>query len=650
MAEVQTDGIHDAGETCYLEVPEKQQEFQCGGIPGRVPPPALSSAGGARSRRLSIRDALIKEARTERPCTWAPEHCGALLWLADGACKMEFREEHHCSHIHPNIYVPASLEKVKELGGGGSGVTVLRATDAEFGDIVMKHCGHKDTAEIWALATLKAELKCRAEELNAQEAANDMDSRTPNFKFMYISQNHLRARSGELWQKLRTVLKAVNLMSHALSPNSKKRASKPICMVYLPPSEMPPRRVDLVDGRLEIYRDDAGVEAPVDSKVARHGIAFLSQLAKEMMQQQRCHSWKITMAQERIGGESPQTAAKLLLLGQLTGSTLERLADNLLRVIRNLQALTKPDEQLTVEQVREELATLERSDLKAPASLSAASDKFVGAAIKKNYHHERGRFKNLRDIGAKFRSGQLILQDSEKLPAQHLGALLQEDADASTVFTSGCPKTALDRYAGDHWYDLLTLATKLEGAQDCIWTCGLTDGGLHNMFLTAEKVWLFDLGEPTVMPIPAFLTKLLMSFFHVLGMEEEDGSTSEWVNRFIPGERLQLTDMTQAALAFAREAFSSLLSRLVADVFGGDEQVRELLLEYVVLQLLSDAAFCLERWLQKGGGEERWRQQALEKWLWRALWDLYAAGEVANSRCASRKEEDQEGTSSCGIL
>eukprot|EP00971_Amphidinium_carterae_P235864 4680957-Amphidinium_carterae.1 len=28
--------------------------------------------------------------------------------------------------------------------------------------------------------------------------------------------------------------------------------------------------------------------------------------------------------------------------------------------------------------------------------------------------------------------------------------------------------------------------------------------------------------------------------------------------------------------------------------------------------------------------------------LWRALWDLYAAGEVANSRCASRKEEDQE--------
>ena len=27
-------------------------------------------------------------------------------------------------------------------------------------------------------------------------------------------------------------------------------------------------------------------------------------------------------------------------------------------------------------------------------------------------------------------------------------------------------------------------------------TCGVSDGGLHNMFLGADQIWLFDLGEP----------------------------------------------------------------------------------------------------------------------------------------------------------
>ena len=47
-------------------------------------------------------------------------------------------------------------------------------------------------------------------------------------------------------------------------------------------------------------------------------------------------------------------------------------------------------------------------------------------------------------------------------------------------------------------------------------------------------------------------------------------------------------------------------------------------------QLISDAAFCIEKWRIKGGGDEERseHQYFLEKWLWRALWDVYASEEI----------------------
>ena len=71
-----------------------------------------------------------------------------------------------------------------------------------------------------------------------------------------------------------------------------------------------------------------------------------------------------------------------------------------------------------------------------------------------------------------------------------------------------------------------------------------------------------------------------------------------------------------------------ILDRFLADVFEGEAAVRKLMVRYVILQLLSDAAFCLERWEHKGGGVEHLRPLALEKWLWRAMWDIYIATEV----------------------
>lgn len=76
------------------------------------------------------------------------------------------------------------------------------------------------------------------------------------------------------------------------------------------------------------------------------------------------------------------------------------------------------------------------------------------------------------------------------------------------------------------------------------------------------------------------------------------------------------------------ESFKEVLDRIMEELFDNDTNIKRLLLKYVVLQLLSDASFCLDRWHQKGGGMKSFRKQKLEKWLWRCLWDNYIAADV----------------------
>jgi len=184
----------------------------------------------------------------------------------------------------------------------------------------------------------------------------------------------------------------------------------------------------------------------------------------------------------------------------------------------------------------------------------------------------------------------------------------------------------------DQWQSLLELSLSMKhpNATNRIWTCGLTDGGLHNMFLSEDQLWLFDLGVPNLEPIPAFLTKFLMSFFHTLGMEEDE--KGDWVVRFEQDDsgKLRLTKQTLEILPKVMEAFNTTMDRLIKELFGGEEEIRVLLLRYVVTQLISDAAFCIEKWRMKGGGDEHRsdHQDFLQKWLWRALWDVYASEEI----------------------
>ena len=138
------------------------------------------------------------------------------------------------------------------------------------------------------------------------------------------------------------------------------------------------------------------------------------------------------------------------------------------------------------------------------------------------------------------------------------------------------------------------------------------------------------------MSLPGFLTKFLFSFFHTLGMEDDgDGS---WVRRFdVVGDKLALTKATRDLLPSAYHAFETCLDRIIVELLDGDDSMRWLLLEYITMQLMSDTAFCLQKWQIKGGGRKISdnHQMNQEKWLWRALWDMYVAFDIntAESWC-----------------
>ena len=281
--------------------------------------------------------------------------------------------------------------------------------------------------------------------------------------------------------------------------------------------------------------------------------AFLKSFVQQLIALQKQNMWKVTLAQKTIGGPQPTTAAALHTAGQLSDDLLETLIREFTHVIRNLQLLTLPEETDIVNTVRQELCDLP-ADARA-ADVSATADAFVGFAVKKNFHHKKGRFKRLRDMGETFRKGTLLLTDEEKVPARHLGVLLQAGALMEDVFADGpTGPSALDTVT-DTWRGLLEHAVGLRGpvALARVWTCGLADSGLHNLFLDPDTLWLFDMGEPALCPLPAFLTKFLMSFFHTLGMEC-DGAGG-WVNRFTPGDRLRLTEQTAAILPKVYNAF-----------------------------------------------------------------------------------------------
>jgi hypothetical protein len=389
--------------------------------------------------------------------------------------------------------------------------------------------------------------------------------------------------------------------------------------------------------RLDLF---VNYDEPIENGVvveSYHGFPILIELMRQLIDEQEHSIWKFTIAQKTIGHRDALNGALVHTRGLLQGALLATVIDEFIRVIHSLIVLTRNDERAGVAEIREEVIRLQQQQNPCPSSVSKLANLFCGKAIKKNFDPLRGRFVKMAGYGERFRNSTCEhLEEGELRPAFHLGLLLKKGNTMDCVFQGGDPTLSAFEAVQDSWLSVLALATSLKSntATDIIWTNGLTDAGLHNTFVGNNFLWLFDLGEPEKMPIPAFMTKLLMSFMHVFGMEDSDND--DWVCRFVETEdgKLALTPETVAAIPKMHETFEYAMDRFIHEVFEGIEDVRQVLLNYVVLQLLSDAAFCLERWESKGGGEKKYytcgRDEQLHKWMWRCLWDLYIANDVVD--------------------
>lgn len=568
--------------------------------------------------------------------------------------------------IHPNCNAPASLKDVRKLCGGGSGTAVFHAVHEDAGPLVLKHGGPKDTLEVFALADIAMELEKRStvvggcngsdtEECFArQNAADYMQTRIPEFVGVFVSPYHVRDRAQELWNTIRdpSALHDMKLTQSQLKTSGRTTSGsddddedddeafegdKDHFDQFVGASRnISVRRGDTVG--LEVLFRSVVLYIPTkndDGSTMEGGPEILRDLADQLAEEQIINNWKVTLMQKMIGGPNSTNGAKVLTGGLLEGDLLSRIKKEFTKIILQLQVLTWPHEKRGVESAKEEYRSL--AETKNVALITKETDMFCGCAIRKNFHPLLGRFPKLRKFGLSFRQCNLMLTKKERFPAWFLGLLLKPNVSFDDIFSQPCPlRSALDLLENS-WLEILQLATSLDGqATDRIWTCGLTDAGLHNTLVSETRgLELFDLGQAQLMPPPAFLTKFLFSFFHAFGMEETenvDKNKTAWIRRFeVTRGKLSLTKDTQDLLPFIYDSFKRTVDHFVVNLFENDQRVRTLLVKYVVLQLLSDCAFCLLRWEQKGGGRERFGKRAsanLQQWLWRSLWDLYIASDV----------------------
>ena len=87
---------------------------------------------------------------------------------------------------------------------------------------------------------------------------------------------------------------------------------------------------------------------------------------------------------------SPKTAASHLAKGNLHGELLDKLIDEYICIIHNLQSLTRLDEQSIVQVVRKKLEKAEKDRCRLPFDISAETDAIVGFTIKRNRHPDTG--------------------------------------------------------------------------------------------------------------------------------------------------------------------------------------------------------------------------------------------------------------------
>lgn len=611
--------------------------------PAVATPPANMLDDRKRSaKRVQVAPQGWRSIRAnERGIIEVPPGYGLLMRLDGREVVMETVVDHHASAIHPNCYIPASFSDLHVLKGGGSGAAVFAGSHPILKKVVMKHAGAKDTREVLSLAEIDKEFQRRD-----AAAAAYLRKRIPGFAFLYISPYHVRDRSQELCSTIRADTLQHILRNHQDAAthgeeSDEESADFSPCKGSIHPGKVK-RQIFVHRGEpmgIEVLFSRVFMHVPSFSDTGRiaEGHDFLNHWVDHLEQTQKEHYWKITVGQNQIGGPSSENGAMVLTAGRLKGGLLAKTIQEYTAVLQNLRALTLPEEKDVLEACRQEVTRL--TETRNVASISKTLDQFVGSAILKNFAPKTGRLAMLRAAGRHIREGTLILTAEEEEPAKLLGRLLDRGVSLATVFAQEPSfPSALD-LVEDSWLGLLQLATSFDdhASTNRIWTAGLTDAGLHNSFVSLDRgLELFDLGIPQYMPEPAFLTKFNMSFFHAFGME--DNGKGDWVQRFecvrSSGRppRVCLTRVTKVKIASAYEGFRYAVDFFVDRLFHQDAKAAELMVRYSVLQLVSDAAFCLNRWQMKGGGKEHFGSNPRpgSKWLWRAIWDIYISSEVCD--------------------
>lgn len=616
-------------------------------------------------RSVSVSSSEDAASSTTASTTTTGE-AGLQIYLKDGHVRLGYCYDSNLRHVHPNVFAPSSLQNVQKVGGGGSGVAVFCGTHPELGDIVMKHGGFKDLTELFALATIAEELKRRGERTGQQEAATTMQKCLPSFEMIYISPYHILLKNHQdYWSRMKKLIRVGNLLKfNAIEAmaNSKNVSLDDDTLFLTPGMSIriyertaleSQRSCRSVCDELNIVLDDhshkrkpslAFVLAHESTHFLRTSTVelegatdydFLKQIYNELLPIMTDNLFKFTLAQRRIGGPNAKTGNQWMYERKLTGTLLQNLVSQFCDMVHNLQQLTLPEERNIVDNIREEIQRLD-NDVSNPRAdqLSNTADQFCGNAIKKNFHPTKGRLRFFRRVCKDFREHNLILTSEEKIPAKHLGKLMLSGSLMSDTFVDASTEPTLLQPHEHFWRNLLARAvddrkSMSPNALKRIWNSGLADAGIHNLFVSEDELYFFDLGEPTMQSLPGFMTKFLFSFFHTLGMQEDENG--DWVRRFVvQGPKLALTDETKDLLEEAYDAFEVALDGVITNLFDGDQALRWLLLQYVTLQLLSDAAFCIQRWEVKGGGRPRHgnHNTGLEKWLWRAVWDCYVAYDI----------------------
>ncbi|KAL3913970.1 MAG: hypothetical protein SGILL_006281, partial [Bacillariaceae sp.] len=587
---------------------------------------------------------------------------GLQIYLKDGKVRLGYCHDSNFKYIHPNVFCPSSLTNVERMGGGGSGVAVFCGVHPELGDIVMKHGGFKDLTELFALATIAEQLRQRGVTNQQEEEAQTIQDCLPSFAMIYISPFHIQTKKNEdWWTRLRRVTRVGNVLKFNALETAAKQLKDSIELdedaLFLTPG-MSIRIYERTDEEagddLVIVLDD------MDPHLRKPSLAFvvspgtvdflrtstiemtgstdyqvLHRIYRQLLPIMANNLFKITLAQQRIGGPNAKTGNQWLYEKKLNGRLLDSLVSQFCETVHNLQKLTLPGEANVIEEIREEVDLLEAQIAPPKADdISSIADQFCGNALKKNFHSVKGRLRFFDRVCRDFRQHKLVLTSEEKIPAKFLARLFHRDALMSETFVGASTEPPLVRPTGHFWMHLLSRAVDNRkdmspNAMKRIWNSGLADGGIHNLFVTESELYFFDLGAPTLQSIPGFMTKFLFSFFHVLGMQEDENG--EWVRRFTrQGDMLALTPETEDLLEEAYNAFEVALDGVITNIFDDDHGLRWILLQYVTLQLLSDAAFCLQRWEMKGGGSPSHgnHNTKLEKWLWRAIWDCYIAYDI----------------------